>query len=423
MGHYRDAMWESDPQGPTRADRMGGVYRFYEADALASAELVLSADASRACERAAVALAKLDERARYSSSAENLSDALLRSESLSSSRIEGLEMNVRKLLELEALEELGVAHRPHSPEAEVLGNINAMREAVSLGARDGALRLDDICAMHAALLRDTRLADQGGVLRTTQNWIGGSWYTPLGARYVPPRPELVVPLMEDLVEFINSARLPVVAVAALAHAQLETIHPFVDGNGRTGRALVHVVLRRGRLVERSVVPVSPVLLTLREQYYAGLESYRFDEGREPRTLAEAASTWVEFFCFAVERACERADAFERSMEQLRVRWGELVRARSGSATELLLDALPGNPVVSIASAVRLTGRSYPAARGAVRALEEAGVLYQSSKNRKSGLYVAKDVIDEFTRYERALATVSGDTRQERPVRRVPQRSQ
>jgi hypothetical protein len=159
------------------------------------------------------------------------------------------------------------------------------------------------------------------------------------------------------------------------------------------------------------------------QYYAGLESYRFDEGREPRTLAEAASTWVEFFCFAVERACERADAFERSMEQLRVRWGELVRARSGSATELLLDALPGNPVVSIASAVRLTGRSYPAARGAVRALEEAGVLYQSSKNRKSGLYVAKDVIDEFTRYERALATVSGDTRQERPVRRVPQRPQ
>ena len=89
------------------------------------------------------------------------------------------------------------------------------------------------------------------------------------------------------------------------------------------------------------MPVSPVLLTLREQYYAGLESYRFDEGREPRTLAEAASTWVEFFCFAVERACERADAFERSMEQLRVRWGELVRARSGSATELLLDVLPG----------------------------------------------------------------------------------
>lgn len=106
----------------------------------------------------------------------------------------------------------------------------------------------------------------------------------------------------------------------------------------------------------------------------------------------------------------RAIEFEGRIASLRERWQAVLRPRAGSAAELLLDALPGNPVVSIDSARRLTGRSYPAARGAVRSLEQAGILIQNSKNRKSGLFVAMEVLDEFARYERSLATVSGDTR-------------
>ena len=94
---------------------------------------------------------------------------------------------------------------------------------------------------------------------------------------------------------------------------------------------------------------------------------------------------------------------------------------AGSAGRLLIELLPGTPALSIRTAQALTGRSYPAARSAVLALAEAGILRQNSKNRKSGIYVASEVVEAFNAYERALATVSGDTSQEKPNRRVPQR--
>jgi Fic family protein len=422
MGSYEKAMWASDPMGPTRKDRASGAFYPYIPDKLSGTEISLSMDAARSCERAAVALSGLDVRSRYVTTAESLSHMLLRSEALSSSRIEGLEMNVRRLLEVEALNELGVSHRANSVEEEVLGNIEAMREAMNIGTRSEVMTLDDVLSMHAALLRHTRLAEYGGALRTTQNWIGGSWYNPLGARYVPPIAERVELLMTDLVSFLETSQLPVVATAAIAHAQLETIHPFVDGNGRTGRALVHAVLRRGGLSTRVVAPISLVLLALKGQYYEALESYRFDSNDESsRTISQTASSWIEFFCHAVQLACERACAYDERMMAVRGRWEAAVHPRLGSATQQLLDALPGNPVISVRSVVRITGKSYPAARAAVRMLEESGILVQTSKNRKSGLYAAREVLDEFTLYERALATSVGDTRMERPVRRVPQR--
>lgn len=422
MGHYETAYWESDPSGPTRRDRMQGAYHPYVPDEISNAGISLSSDAARACEAAAVALTELDATASYSTTAESLARIMLRSEAISSSRIEGLEMNARRLLEVEALDELGVSHRIDSTEAEVLGNINAMHEAVARASEPVSFSLADLQAVHTALLENTRLAEYGGVLRTSQNWIGGSWYHPLSASYVPPRPELVEPLLQDLVDFLNTSRLPALAVAAIAHAQFETIHPFVDGNGRTGRALVHVVLRRMGLCQHTAPPISLVLNTLKDQYLDALAEYRFDaESRDDAFRDQAISQWVEFFCYAAEVACARVRDFEGRMLDLRAQWQERVSPRRGSAAELLLDALPGNPVVSIASVARITGRSYPAARGAVRALEECGVLTQSSKNRKSGLYVASEVLEQFTLFERSVATPHGDTRIERPARPVPQR--
>ncbi len=421
MGVYETAIWESDPLAPTRQDRASGIFHPYVPDTLCDATIQLSSDAAGACERAAIAVTELDTRARYVTAAESLSHVLLRSEALSSSRIEGLEMNVRRLLELEALIELDVPHRVNSVESEVLGTIDAMREAIALGSRAKCITTNDICQMHTALLRNTRLKDVGGKLRTAQNWIGGSWYNPLGASYVPPSPAYVPLLMEDLVRFVNESQLPVMAKAAIAHAQLETIHPFADGNGRCGRAMIHAILRGNSMMTRTLVPVSLVLLTLREQYYDALAEYRFDSLEDGKTQSETASHWVEFFCHVVCHACERAQEFEDSMVGLRHSWEKRVRPRANSATSLLLDALPGNPVVSVASVARLTNRSYPAARAAVRALESHGVLFQSSKNRKSGLYAAKEVLDAFTLYERSLATASGSTRLEHPARHVPQR--
>lgn len=422
MGHFETAYWKSDADGPTRKDKLQGTYHPYAPDSLANAEIALSSDAAGACEAAAIALTELEATATYSATAESLARIMLRSEAISSSRIEGLEMNARRLLEIEALDEIGVPHRPNSTEVEVLGNINAMREAIAQTSGKSELTLADVRAIHRALLANTKLAEYGGVLRDSQNWIGGSWYHPLSAAYVPPRPERVEPLLSDLVEFINVSRLPALATAAVAHAQFETIHPFVDGNGRAGRALVHVILRRAGLCERTTPPISLVLNTLKDQYLGALSEYRFDvEADDGPTRDQAVSQWVEFFCYATEVACARTRDFEERMAELRQRWQEKVVPRRGSAAELLLDALPGNPVVSIASVARITGRSYPAARGAVRSLEEHGVLAQSSKNRKSGLYVADEVLKQFTLFERSIATPRGDTRVERPARPVPQR--
>lgn len=420
MGHYENAFWDSDTFSSRRRDRRSGPYHPYVPDRLMGQEVALSAEAASSCEMAAVALAELDAAARYTNTAESLARILLRSEAVSSSRIEGLEMNARRLLEVEALDELGVSHRSNSAEVEVLGNIQAMNEGVDRVAEKTAITLDDVLSVHAALLEHTRLADLGGVLRTAQNWIGGSWHTPVGSAYVPPRPELVPALMDDMVEFMNGSRLPAVATAAILHAQMETVHPFADGNGRTGRALVHVVFKRAGICTRTVAPVSLVLATMKPQYIEALEGFRTDDANpHERSYDEAVSEWVEFFGAAVEVACTRALQFEDRIAQVHDAWMLKVQPRAKSAAAQLLDLLPGNPVVSIESVARLTGKSYPAARGAVRALEEAGVLRQSSKNRKSGLYVADDVLDEFTRYERAMATVAGDTRLERPVRHRP----
>ena len=108
--------------------------------------------------------------------------------------------------------------------------------------------------MHERLLAGTRLERYAGRLRAVQNWIGGSSFNPCSAAFVPPPPEHVRALMADLCEFCNQDTLPAVAQAAMAHAQFETIHPFVDGNGRTGRALIHVILRRRGLAPRLVPP-------------------------------------------------------------------------------------------------------------------------------------------------------------------------
>ena len=346
---------------------------------------------------------------------------IMRAEALASSRIERLEMPAGRLLEFEALDELGVPHRVDGTEAAVIGNIAAMQRGVERAASSPRLTVDLLCDINAALLEGADAAGYAGVLRTEQNWIGGNRINPLGAAYVPPRPELVPGLVEDLVSFCNTSELPPVAMAAIAHAQFETIHPFADGNGRTGRTLVHVILRRAGLAPCVVPPVSLVLATDRERYISNLAAYRTDDAGGETSADEAASDWVEYFSNACVIACERASFFEESVGHIRDRWRGLVRPRANSAADRLLDVLPSSPVISIESGARLTGRSREAVRQAVATLVDAGVLYQSAKNRKSNIYAARDILDAFTAYERSLAVPGGDTAVEKNVRRVPQR--
>lgn len=417
MGRYLTKHWLSDGRGMNKAERMGGTYHPYVPDMLADYELSLSPSCADAVSRAQEALALLDQRGVLTDT-EPLARMLLRAEAVSSSRIEGLEIPAGKLLEYEELDRLGVSHRMDGTEAQVLGNLHALVEGLTSVEQGSEVSIDTICNLNKVLLRGTRLEAYGGVLRESQNWIGGNSINPVGAAYVPPEPGEVPSLMQDLVDFICTTELPLVATAALAHAQLETIHPFADGNGRAGRALVHVVLRSGGLARTTVPPVSLVLSTDRERYINNLNAFRCDgdEGRQ-----EAMNGWVEYFANALLLSCERAEEFEQTLLQIKSTWSEKTKFRAGSAGRQLIDLLPGTPALSIKTAQALTGKSYPAVRSAVLALEGAGILRQNAKNRKSGIYVAEDVVNAFNAYERALATISGDTSLERPRRRVPQR--
>lgn len=417
MGAYLTRYWVPDGRGMNKAERMGGAYHPYVPDTLSDYEFVFSSSCAQAVSHAQEALARL-EGARALVDTEPLARILLRAEAVSSSRIEGLEMPSSKLLEYEELDRLGVDHRLDSTEAQVLGNLHALTDSLERVVEGSDITMDLICDLNRMLLAGTRLKDVGGYIRTEQNWIGGNRVNPVGAAYVPPEPGEVPLLMGDLVDFINLGGRPPVVTAALAHAQLETIHPFADGNGRVGRALVHVILKASGFSQSTVPPVSLVLATDRERYIANLEAFRCDD---EAARFEATNGWVEYFANALVVSCERAEEFERTLIRIRDGWIERTRFRADSAARQLLDLLLGMPAISIKTAQTLTGRSYPAARGAVLACLDAGILRQNSKNRKSGIFVADEIVAAFNAYERSLATLGGDTAWEKPRRRVPQR--
>lgn len=417
MGFYTERFWVSDVSGMNKAERLGGVYRPYTPDLLCGREITLSSTCGAAVARAESALAELRV-SQALTDTEPLARMLLRSEAISSSRIEGLEMPAAKLLEYEELDRLGVEHRLDSTEAQILGNLHMLSGVLEAIEEGHEIGLAEICSLNAGLLQGSRIADEGGKLRTAQNWIGGNRVNPVGAAYVPPEPEKVAELMGDLVSFLNTSALPGIAVAALGHAQFEHIHPFADGNGRVGRALIHVVLKSRGLSRTTVPPISLVLATDKERYIANLAASRTDKDED---FIEAANDWIEYFANVTSLACERAAQFEQTLARIRDGWLARTDFRADSAARQLIDLLPGTPALSIKTAQALTEKSYPAARLAILALQEAGILHQNSKNRKSGIYVASEVLEAFNAYERALATLSGDTTAEKPRRPVPQR--
>ncbi len=352
---------------------------------------------------------------------EALARILLRAESVASSRIEGLEIGARRLLRAEAARDLG-DDLSDVTAVEVLGNIDAMVFGIDHVGVGDPITVDLLLEVHRRLLARTRLEEHGGRLRNQQNWIGGSTYNPCSAAFVPPPPELVGDLVHDLIAFSNDDLLPAVAQAAIAHAQFETIHPFADGNGRTGRALVHFILRRRGLAIRVLPPVSLVLATWSQDYIAGLDATRY-RGRATSSAArDGINLWTGRFARACKRAVDDAGTFERQALAIEAQWREhLGRVRSRSATDLLLRRLPGAPVVTVNSAANLISRSFVQTNEAIARLVNAGILRQISVGRRNRAFEAPEIIEAFTALERRLASPEGDTRTSVPVRRVPRR--
>lgn len=411
MGRIERRYWLSD----TWASQSGS-YDCYVPDKLSQLEISLSQATVGMVSKAESAVLRLNEADRALTDTEPLARLLLRSEAVGSSRIEGLEAPARKLLEVELLQREGKSLRLDSTEATVLANIEAMQQGIDACAQDG-LSVKHLCDMNGVLLKNTHMASFSGRIRTVQNWIGGDGYSALNAVYIPPVPELVPGLLDDLVSFANDSPLPPLAVAGIAHAQFENIHPFVDGNGRTGRALIHVIMRHRGLSNGIVPPVSLVLATDRKGYLEHLANFRCVDGDDSR-LMDSIDQWVGYYARSVCLACERAELFDDRLSLIESTWRSRGGVRAKSAEDLLMKALIGSPVVSVRSASELIGRSYQATRLAIASLVSKGVLSQNSKNRRSRIFVARDVIDAFTGFERALAVPGGDTGMEKPVRAV-----
>ncbi|MBI2708827.1 MAG: Fic family protein [Actinobacteria bacterium] len=414
--------WHSSlDSGLSRKDRQGCEYEAYVPDLLVGGTFRLDGNVAADVADAERAIATLDATAAALANTEALARLLLRAESVASSFIEGLVVGGRRLLRAEAARVAGETDIDVTAD-EVLGNIDAMTWAVESLSTAEAVTVDGLLHVHERLLARTRLREHAGQIRSVQNWIGGSSFNPCSAAFVPPPPEHVEELLADLCAFVNDDSLPAVAQAAIAHAQFETIHPFVDGNGRTGRALIHVVLRRRGVAPRILPPISLVLATWSRSYIDGLTATRY-RGRAGSSAAhDGINSWIGRFAAACRRAVDDAVAFEERVATIQQDWrAEAGTVRTGSAADLLIGALPGAPVVSVSSAAGLIGRSFQATNGAMTRLEAAGVVRQVNVGRRNRAFEAPAIIDAFTALERQLASPTGDTRSEPPDRPAPAR--
>jgi peroxiredoxin/Fic family protein len=405
----------------SRRDRRSCDYAAYLPDPLLERRFVLDGEVAADIADAEASIIRLNAEAIALVDTDALARILLRAESVASSRIEGLEIGTRRLLRAEAVRSM---HQPSSDvtATEVLGNIDAMLYGVEQIRPGDAITVDLLLEIHRRLLAGTRLGAHGGSFRQVQNWIGGSDYNPCSADYVPPPHELVPDLMDDLCAFCNTEELPVVVQAALAHAQFETIHPFVDGNGRTGRAIIHLVLRRRGVAPRVLPPVSLVLATLARDYVGGLTASRYLGSPVSSDATRGMNTWLATFAAACVRAAAHAATLESRVVALEGEWRErLDRVRANSATDLLLHRLPGAPVLTAESAATLIGRTFKPANEAIQRLVQAGILHQITIGRRNRAYEASEIIEAFADLERQLASPAGDTRISPPVRAVPRR--
>lgn len=407
--------------GLPRRDRRGCEYEAYLPDSLQERHFLLDGAVAADVADAERAIQRLDTEATSLLDTEALARLLLRAEAVASSHIEGLEIGGRRLLRAEAAKEMGVPSSDVTAE-EVLGNIEAMKWAVSELATSRTVTVDGLLEVHRRLLQGTRLEEFGGRTRDTQNWIGGSNYNPCSADFVPPPWEEVGRLLEDLCSFCNEEELPPVVQAAVAHAQFETIHPFVDGNGRTGRALIHVILRRRRLAPRVLPPISLVLATWSRDYVIGLTAARYVGSPDSLEAMDGLNQWIGLFAAACGRAVEDAIQFEERIAHIQTEWRNALRpVRRKSAVDLLIATLPGAPILTVNGASRLIGRSFERTNEAMARLEQAGVIRPVTVGRRNRAFEARAVIDAFADLERQLASPSGNTLSEPPIRPAPQR--
>ena len=338
---------------------------------IAGLDVPVSGELSAAMDEASVEIARFDEQ--MGPDIAPFAALLLRSESAASSQIENLTASARAIAEAELIEGSGAENA-----RQVVANTRAMSAAIAMSSD---LSTDAILMMHDALMRphDPEIA---GRWRLEQVWIGGGHLGPHHALFVPPQPSRVSGAMQDLVAFMDRDDIPVMVQTAIAHAQFETIHPFVDGNGRTGRALIHSLLRAKGLTRNVTIPVSAGLLTDVDAYFAALNSYRSGDPQAIITrLVDASFT-----------AVTNGRALVQELRDIRTSWVDRINARRGANAWRIADLLLAQPVLNattIAAALNIAPNNVYAP---IETLLAAGIVTPGKGKRRGQIWRSPEVL-------------------------------
>jgi len=307
--------------------------------------------------------------------------AFVRKEAVVSSQIEGTQATLVDLLAFEASAETSASTAPTDDVQEVCNYVDALayarRQLQSPKGLPLSMRL--LNEAHRRLMKGSRGASrQPGEIRRSQNWIGGT--RPGNAAFVPPPPHELGRLLSDLEKYIHrDDELPPLVRAALVHVQFETIHPYLDGNGRIGRLLITLLLEQWKLLSQPLLYLSLFFKQHRAEYYRLLNAVR---------LEGAWEAWVAFFLEGVSTIADEAATTARDLFVLvnkdRAR---VLGARNSSVTAArLLELLPRHPIVTIPAIVKLLKTSKPTAAKAVSVLERLGILNEMTGRRRDRTY-------------------------------------
>jgi Fic family protein len=312
-----------------------------------------------------------------------IATVIYRSESSASSLIEGVGPGPRRILEAEFA---GTDEVNDEPARRVVGNLEALRAAI---ATPVPATVDDIMTWHRLLMEGHpgMRPETIGALRTGQNWIGGGSFGPRDAEYIPPPPEDVQALLDDLVGLCARTDLTPVALAALAHAQFEAIHPFVDGNGRVGRALLqHLLVNRAGL--EAPIPMSVPWSRDTDRYITGLRSFQDGD----------TDAWLLFASWSVIEAVNWMSEMTGGLHELLDRMRGRIETRGRSVAARVIDDLPLHPVVDTQTVAERYDVAPQTAHEALLRLSEAEVLVERplsrrKKGRPRRVFAATELID------------------------------
>jgi len=339
--------------------------------------LVLDGHLQELLEQAVLAVGRLDSLSTLLPDTGLFLYTYVRKEAVLSSQIEGTQSSLSDLLLFELEEASGV---PFDDVVEVSNYVAALEHGLRRLREDFPLCNRLIREIHGVLLARGRGSTKDpGEFRRSQNWIGGS--RPGTAFYVPPPPQLVEDCMFGLERFLQAGheRMPVVIRAALAHVQFETIHPFLDGNGRVGRLLITFLLCHAGILRQPLLYLSLYFKKNRDEYYSLLDRVR----REGEWEA-----WLEFFLEGVRQTADGAVATARRLESLFQEDRNRIQARgrvAGSALRVH-DALKERPITSIQEIRRRSGISFPAVSTGLSLLDELGIAREYTGRKRNRLF-------------------------------------